>query len=127
MSLRDKAQARQSTKPQPTPADELPSVIELAPDLYQIPSNGRRNQYRGRIDDYGTVRVRVYTPLSVEDQAGEILVGSIEDATSISDVQVSKDKQEYVKVEFDGTLAEGVLVLMWAPADADIDGVKLTM
>lgn len=117
MALKDKATKQ---------VVEIPEVPEITAKLYRAAqSENRRNQYRGRIDRRGTVRVRVYSPLSHEKQTGEILVGNIDtDATAI-ETSTASDGTELAKVEFDGTLADNVLVVMWAPADAEIEGIKV--
>lgn len=123
MSLKEKALARQ---PKATPVAEIAEIPEVEATLFQAANGNRRNQFRGRLDEAGTVRVRVYAPGDADEHRGEILVGSIDaDATKLDTMKGQEG--EIVKVEFDGTLAKNTLVIMWAPADADIEGVKVLL
>jgi len=121
-TLKERAAAR---KPKATPAAEIPAVPEVAASLFAAESDTRRNQYRGRIDKAGSVRVRVYAPGDAKKLAGEVLAATEADETDIEVVEIKG--AEVAKIEYRDTLAPNTLVVLWAPADADIKGVRITL
>lgn len=107
-----------------TPVDQIDATPEIEVRLFRAATATSNNQYRGRIDDAGTVRVRVYIGGKAEDHQGEILVGTLEDVTKAEAV-VMPDGTELTKLEFRNTLADDSVVVLWAPDEADIEGVKI--
>ena len=112
-------------QPKATPVDEIPAVPELDMTLRQAAFDNHRNQYRGSLDEAGTVKARVYIGGSAAEHQGEILVASNEDATLM---EKRKGRTgEIVKVEYRDTVADDTLIILWAPAAAKIEGVKVTL
>ena len=121
-TLKERAQAR---KPKATPTAEIPSIPEVDVTLYAAANETRRNQFRGRLDSAGTVRVRVYAPGDAKKLSGEVLAGTVEDETDVEVLEIKGS--EIVKVEYRDTLAPNTLVILWAPAEADIEGVRMAL
>lgn len=121
MSLRDMAKAH---KAKAADVSDIPAEAEATVRLHKRATGNHSNQYRGWMDRKGTVRFRVYSTTAPKDFRGSILAGSVEgDATLIDDDEA--EATGLIKVEFDGTLEDNSLVVMWAPADADIKKVKV--
>ncbi len=121
-TLKDRAAARQ---PQPMASEDIPAVPEIEATLFRAASENSRNQFRGRLDKAGTVRVRVYAPGDAKKLSGEVLAATVEDETDIKIMKVGD--QELAKIEYRDTLAANTLVILWAPADANIEGVRITL
>ena len=116
--------AKLNSKPATMPADKVPAVPEVEMSLYRAASGNYRNQYRGRIDKAGTVRVRVHIGGSADEHKGEILAGTAEDIT-FAELQGEKDELAYF--EYRDSLQKGVLVRVWVPAKAQHDGIKVIL
>lgn len=119
------AQLAKERQPSATPVNEIPAVPELDMRLHQRAFDNHRNQYRGSLDEAGTVKARVYIGGDAEAHQGEILVASNEDATVMEPLKGKTG--EIVKVEYRDTVQKDVLIVLWAPAAAKITGVKLTL
>lgn len=129
MSLKTRAKAQKAAVPQHMAVEDIPSTIEVELTLERaahLTPKGTltRNQYRGRINPAGTVRVRAYVPGDYKGLAGEIFNVTVDDATLI--VEPDEDADDTVsKVEWDGVAEPGVLLVLWAPEDADINDLKV--
>lgn len=121
-TLAERAKARQ---PKATPVADIPTVPEMDATLFRAATDSYRNQFRGRMDKAGTVRVRVYAPGDAKKLSGEVLAGTIADETDVEEVEVKG--KALVKIEYRDTLAANTLVILWAPAKADIQGVRVTL
>ena len=119
------AERAKASQPKATTVADIPAVPEIEARLHSAANDSYRNQYRGRFDKAGTVRVRVYAPGDAKKLAGEVLAGTIADETDIEEVEVKG--KALVKIEYRDTLAPNTLVVLWAPAKANIEGVRITL
>ena len=68
---------------------------------------------------------RVYIGGTAAEHKGEILVATMDDATNVT---AQKGRSgEIVKVEFDSSVQDDTLVILWAPAKAAIEGLKVLL
>lgn len=126
MKLKDFAASHQAAVKQSTPVHEIDSTPEIEVRLFRSATPTSNNQYRGRTDEAGTVRVRVYIGGTFDEHRGEILVGTLEDVTLAEPVEM-QDGTKLTKLTFVDTLADRSKVILWAPEDADIEGVKILL
>jgi len=103
-------------------AEEVPAVPEIEVALKRRQSGNYRNQFRGWLDEAGTVRVRVHVAGDPDALKGEILAGTAADQTLAI---VDPNHPELGYFEYRDTLADNTLVRLWCPLEADHDGVKL--
>jgi len=130
MKLADFVQAKHEQDS--TPVGELPSIVEIDAWLFakstvdtdtgEISSN----KYRGRNDAAGTVRVRAYIGGDAEELKGDVLTATLEDVTKAEPVEM-RDGTKLSKLEFRGLGEDNALIVLWAPEDADIEGVRITL
>jgi len=118
------AQAK-TRQPKATPVAEIPATPELDMSLFRAAAGNYKNQFRGRNDEAGTVRARIYIGGDASQLKGEVVTVGQSEVTSIE----VDDKGELAKVEYRDVRTEhGVaLVILWAPAKATIDGVRLAL
>lgn len=126
MKLKDFAASHKAAVKQSTPVSEIDATPEIEVRLFRSATATSNNQYRGRIDEAGTVRVRVYIGGQAAEHRGEILVGTLNDVTLAEPVEMS-DGTKLTKLTFTDTLADHSKVILWAPEDADIEGVKILL
>ena len=127
MSLATKAKARKAASPQHIASKDLAKTQEIELGFFQAPKPLKdggfgRSQSRGRINRAGTVRARVYHPADYHDLGGEIITATVDEADAIT---LMGEDDNLVKVEWE--LEGNVLLLMWAPSDADIERIKVTL
>lgn len=123
MSLKDFTDRFVPAAKQAVDIEELDTVPEIELTLYRSATSKSNNQYRGRNDEAGTVRVRVYIGGTAEAHAGEIFTASLDDVTRAEAVEM-RDGTKLSKLEFRDTVIDKGVVVLWAPEDADIKGVK---
>lgn len=108
---------------------EIPDHVEIDLTLYAAPHKLRRSegmsraQFRGWMDEAGTVRARVYKPGSPANHAGEIVQFGVGDAGF--SVAPDERNEGLSKVEY--TEKDGTLVIVWLPEDAEVSNFKLTL
>lgn len=121
-TLAEQAKARQ---PKATPVAEIPAVPELEMTLDTAAHGNFRNQFRGWLDEAGTVRARAYIGGDAAKLKGEVLVASSEEITHMEVIETKGG--DLVKVEYRDTVQDGVLIILWAPAKASVTGVRLAL
>ena len=126
MSLKDFTDRFVPAPKTATAIDELDKVPEIEATLYRTANDTRNNQYRGRNDEAGTVRVRVYIGGDAAEHAGEIITASLDDVTFAEAVEM-RDGTKLTKLEFRNTVIDKGVLVMWAPEEADITGVKVIL
>ena len=113
-----------SFRPPTLEAKDIPAKPEIEMRLYRASQGNYRNQYRGRLDKAGTVRARVYIGGEPEEHRGEILVGTTKDITGAG---FTGKNDEVAYFEYDNTLADNTLVIVWLPKEAKHEGVKVLL
>jgi len=115
-----------------TPVGQIPKVVEIDAWLFE-PSTVDEdtgtissNKYRGRNDAAGTVRVRAYVGGDAQELKGDVLTATLEDVTKAEPVTMGNGTK-LSKLEFRDLGEQGALIVLWAPEDADIEGVRITL
>ena len=128
-TMKDLYGKSQVQKAQPLTPKEIGSSVEIEATLYSAPrklvaSEGMsRSQFRGWLDEAGTVRARAYVPGSPAAHAGEVIEFTASDAGFT--VAPDERNEGLAKVEY--TQADGTLVIVWLPEDAGVTSYRLIL
>jgi hypothetical protein len=108
-------------KPDQLDPKDIPAVPEVELTL-TVPAHGNHtNQYRGWMDEAGTVRVRAYDAMAPAKRQGTTVSVTANDITLAEPVG-----ENIVKFEYRNTGAEGLLLVEWVPRGTKVGGLKVS-